>query len=208
MTLPPKSLSASLRESLVLGLLTIAPLAVTLWVLVTVVRSLDDLVYRIVPSLNQAPHQMGFVIPGIGILATFLVLLAAGTLAKTFAGRMFGNLSDSLLGRLPLVRGLYTATKQISAVFFSQSPTAAFKKVVYVPFPNSDSKTLGFLSGQIDADHVFVFVPTAPNPTSGYVLRYHRTQLEDTTMTIDAALQLIISCGAVVPGRPHEFPKV
>jgi uncharacterized membrane protein len=204
----PQSWRLGLKESLVLGLLTLAPLGVTIWVLASVVRFLDDLMYRLIPGLGEIPLYFGFGLPGIGIIATFAVLLATGLIAKTFAGRMFNNFSDSLIGRLPVLSGLYGVTKQISSVFFSQSPTSAFKKVVYVPFPSSESRSLAFVASQVGDDHVLVFVPTAPNPTSGYVLRYHRSQLEDTTITIDAALQLIISCGALGQGKSNELPKV
>ncbi|MEO5667393.1 MAG: DUF502 domain-containing protein [Bdellovibrionota bacterium] len=203
-----KILSARLREYLVLGLVMIAPLAVTFWVLATVVLALDELIYRLIPVLRGVPDSIGFGLPGIGMLATFVALLGFGALAKTFAGRMFSSFIDALLSHVPVIRGFYGATKQISAVFFSQSPTSAFKKVVYVPFPGPGSKALAFVSSSIDEDNVFVFVPTAPNPTSGYVLRYHRSQLEDTTLTIDAALQLVISCGAVNPGKAYDSGKV
>jgi len=203
-----KTWQLGLREYLILGLITIAPLFVTVWILLSVVQFLDELMYQLIPGLNQLPSYFGFGLPGIGIIATFVMLLASGVLAKTVAGKMFGSLSDAVLGRVPLVRGLYSITKQISSVFFSQSPTSAFKKVVYVPFPGAESKSLAFVASQDNAEHVFVFVPTAPNPTSGYVLRYDRSQLEETNISVDAALQIIISCGAVGQGTANELGKV
>jgi uncharacterized membrane protein len=195
---PKKSWKTSLRDYLVLGLLTLAPLGVTIWVLASVVRFLDELVYQIVPGLHDFIS-----LPGIGIALSFCVLFGAGLLAKTVFGRMFSGLADSVIDRVPVVRGLYGLAKQVSSVFFSQQPGAAFKKVVWVPFPGGDARTLALVAGQIDEDHVFVFVPTAPNPISGYVLRYHRSQLEETSISVDAALQIIISCGAISPGKPH-----
>ncbi len=204
-----KSWQHKLREYLILGLLTVAPLGVTLWVLASVVRFLDETMYKLVPGLEHLPALVGFGLPGIGIVSTFVVLLGAGALAKTVAGKMFGEISDSLLGRLPVVRGLYSVTKQISSVFFSSSPTAAFKRVVYVPFPSAETRCLAFVASAIDEDNFYVFVPTAPNPTSGYVIRYHRSQMEETPISVDAALQIIISCGAISQtSKAHEPAKI
>jgi|GEM_PF-795944 len=194
------------RESLLLGLITIAPLVVTYWVLSSVVLYLDELMYQIFPALKEIPTEhFGFGIPGIGIVVTFLLLFGVGALAKTVFGKFINKWSDSLMSRLPVVRGLYGATKQISAVFFSQSPTSAFKKVVYVPFPHPGTRALAFVASYIGDGECFVFVPTAPNPTGGYVLKYNISELEDANISVDGALQLIISCGAL--GKNYE-PKV
>jgi uncharacterized membrane protein len=195
-----------IRENLLLGVITLAPLVLTYGVLISVVRYLDEMMYVVFPSLKAIPTEyFGFSIPGIGIVVTFLLLFFVGGLAKTVVGKFLNRWSDSLMNRLPVVRGLYGVTKQISAVFFSQSPTSAFKKVVYVPFPHAGAQSLGFVASQIDEKECLVFVPTAPNPTSGYVIKYSMTDLKDANISIDAALQLIISCGAL--GKSYELKE-
>lgn len=199
----PKSFQSHVRENLLLGLISLAPLVVTYWVLSSIVRFLDETMYVVFPSLQQVPNELlGFTIPGLGILVTLLLLFFIGGLAKTVAGKFLSRWGDSLLRRLPLVKGLYGMTKQISSVFFSQSPTSAFKKVVYAPFPQEGVKALAFIASYIDEKECFVFIPTAPNPTSGYVLKYALNQLEETSMSVEEALQMIISCGAL--GKNYE----
>jgi uncharacterized membrane protein len=199
-----KPFKARIQESLIVGLLTLAPLVITLWLLWSAVSFLDGAFYTLVPGYNNSTELFGIPVPGAGIVATFLLLLGAGATAKTFLGKSFQSLSDSFLSHLPLVRGLYKMTKQISSVFFSSSPTAAFKRVVYVPFPSGDARTLAFLASEDGPDHSFVYVPTAPNPTSGYVVRYPNTHLDNCPMSVDEALQLVLSCGAAVAAHKED----
>jgi uncharacterized membrane protein len=192
-----KSWQAQIKESLIVGLLTLAPLVITLWLLWSAVSFLDEAFFNLVPRYNSSTELFGLPIPGVGIVATFVLLLLAGSTAKTFLGKSFQSLSDSFLSHLPVVRGLYRMTKQISSVFFSTSPRAAFKRVVYVPFPGGEARTMAFVASEDGPAHSFVYVPTAPNPTSGYVVRYPNAQMEDCPLSIDEALQLVLSCGAV-----------
>ncbi len=187
----------TIKELLVLGLLTLAPIVVTFWILISVVTSLDSAMYQMFPILEELPIQVGFGLPGLGILSTFLLLLLVGTLTKTFLGRFFNSASDTIISRVPILRSVYKLTKQLSSVFFSKSPTSGFKKVVWIPFPHQDSKCLAFVASETPSGDYYVFVPTAPNPTSGYVLLYRKDQVAATDMTVDSALKLILSCGAL-----------
>jgi uncharacterized membrane protein len=101
------------------------------------------------------------------------------------------------MGRVPVVRGLYAVAKQMSNVFFSSDSRAAFKKVVLVPFPAPGTQTLGFVTGTYSPGETIVYVPTAPNPTSGYVLIFKNELVQDTELHVDDALKMVLSCGAV-----------
>ncbi len=187
---------ARLREYFLLGLISLMPILLTLWVLFSVVAYLDQTIYSFIPGVDSPKDIFGFNIPGFGILLTMILIVFAGMLAKTLTGKLANDLVDNFLSRLPVVRGLYRATKQISGVFFSKEPSA-FKKVVYVPFPYKGVRALAFVASANSDGKTFVFVPTSPNPTSGYILVYPNEELEDAPMTIEEAIQLIISGGAL-----------
>jgi len=188
--------AARIREALVVGLLTVAPLVITVWVLFSVVSFLDRAIYSLIP-VSFEPTVLGVPVPGLGIIVTFGLLLGMGFLAKTVAGTLFKRISDALLSSIPGVRALYGTAKQISEVFFSSDAGKAFKEVVYVPFPSRDCRSLAFVTGHPNERETVVFVPTAPNPTSGYVLVYKNTEVEKAAIGVDEALKFILSCGAL-----------
>lgn len=190
-------MSNRIKESLLLGLLTLAPIAITFWVLNSVVTTLDTAMYRMIPQLRELPIRLGVGLPGVGIVVTFLLLLVVGTLAKTVAGKFFNKISDFLISRVPIVSGVYRITKQLSSVFFSKSPTSGFKQVVWIPFPHQNSRCIAFVASRAKNGDYYIFVPTAPNPTSGYVLLFKEDQVEESDMTVDGALKLVLSCGAL-----------
>lgn len=196
MEAPKNTLGATIRQNLLLGLLTSAPLLLTLWVLVAVVRYLDQAIYAILP--------WDFYIPGLGMAVAFVLILCAGFLARTYMGRMMNQIVDAMFAKVPVVRGLYSSVKQISGTFFSQDATKTFKRVVMVPFPHPGSRTLGFVSAHWTEKESLVFVPTAPNPTSGYVLAFRNEEIEDAHMEVDEALRVIVSCGFLPKGPPKK----
>lgn len=195
---PKKSLMKVMQENLVLGLLSITPLFITLWILLSVVSSLDTAFYSTLPrAVTDWQNQGGWRIPGVGIVATFLLLQAAGLLARTFLGDWFQRGMESMLLRVPVVNSLYGVLKQMSKAFFSSDSKENFKKVVWIPFPSRETRTLAFLSGHLSNKESLVFVPTAPNPTSGYVLAVKDSDIEDSTYTVEEGLKIVISCGAM-----------
>ena len=200
----PKTLVAQIRENLLLGLVSLGPLAVTLWVLFSVVHFLDNAMYSLFPTRFEPKNLLGVNVPGLGIVITFLLLLMAGTVARTVSGKVLQSLSDSFWSRVPGVRGLYNLVKQMSTIFFSGDSSNAFSHVVLVPFPSPASKTLGFVTGAHSESETMVFIPTAPNPTSGYVVIYKNSDIEESHLEVDEALKLILSCGAV--GKAQAAP--
>jgi uncharacterized membrane protein len=199
------TLSKKIKEILLLGLLTLTPIAVTVWVLIWIVGTLDSLVYWFFPNSVNPAILWGYQIPGLGILVTFILLLATGLLAKTYLGTFFNTLGDSVMKRLPVVGSFYSTTRQISQALFSKDSGKSFKKVVLVPFPSESSQSLAFFASHYSENQSLVFVPTAPNPTSGYVLIYKNSDMIDAPMSVDEALKIILSCGSLgASARPNK----
>ena len=194
-----------LKKTFFTGLLILVPLGITVWVLNLVVTTLDQTLLLLPPSVRtQAP----FNIPGMGVLLTLLIILAVGILARNFIGRRLVLWWEALLARIPVVSAIYSSVKQVSDTLLSPSGQA-FRKPVLVEFPRAGSWSVGFvvgspgeaLQGPLTGEFASVYVPTAPNPTSGYVLIVPVDQVLDLDISVDEALKFVVSMGVVAPGR-------
>jgi len=199
---------AALRRWLFAGLLVLAPLGITLWVLQWIVGTLDQTLL-ILPERWQPDRLIGFRIPGLGVLLTLAILLAVGAITSNFVGRKLVSWGDALLNRIPVVRGIYSSVKQVSDTLFSPSGNA-FRTAVLVQWPRADVWTIAFVTGapggevitHLPDDFVSVYVPTTPNPTGGYFVMLRRRDCIELKMTVDEALRYVISMGVVVPSAP------
>lgn len=201
---------ASLRRYLVAGLLVWVPL----WVTVLIVKFLIDLMDQtlvLLPEAAQPEHLLGFRIPGLGFVLTFVVVLVTGIIAANLFGRQLVRVWEGMLARIPLVRSIYSAVKQVMETVFSNTGQS-FRRVALVEYPRKDVWTLAFVTGEGIAevqrrtgqDMVSVFVPTTPNPTSGFFLMLPRAQVIDLDMPVEVGLKLILSAGVVAP---EQEPK-
>ncbi len=186
-----------LKDNFIVGLVTLAPLGVTLWIFVFIVGFFDSAFESMFPASYTPRHLLGVSVPGLGIAFTLVIVILTGMLMRTMAGRFLQTFGDAFFLRVPILRGVYSTTKQMSKLFFSNDPKSSFQKVVFVKFPGSDSKTLGFVTSAYSSTESYVFIPTAPNPTSGYVLVYKNSDVERSSMSVEEALQVIVSCGSV-----------
>ena len=199
---------AALRKWLLTGLLVVVPLAITLSVLDWVIGLLDRTL-AILPQAWQPDRLLGMHIPGFGVVLTLLILLIAGATASNFIGRQFMNWGDSLVRRIPVVRSIYSSVKQVSDTLFSESGNA-FRTAVLVQWPREGVWTVAFVtgvpSGEVAAylrdEYVSVYVPTTPNPTSGYFVIMRKSDCVELEMSIDAALKYIVSMGVVAQPDP------
>ena len=188
------------------GLLLWVPLAITLWVLESLIRWSDALLNLLPPELN--PEKLiGFEIPGLGLVLAALLFLITGVLVANMLGQWIVTRWEWLLEKIPLVRPIYSGVKQILATVLSDR-TQSFKEVVLIEFPLAGCWTYGFIVSTpgreaLDAlsatDMVTVFVPTAPNPTSGYVIMVEREKLRTTSATIEEAFKFHVSLGVMTP---------
>jgi uncharacterized membrane protein len=194
-----------LRRYLVAGILVWAPLAVT-FLLLRVAVNLMDKTLRIIPLQYRPEEVLGFHIPGLGIILTFFVLLLTGMLAANFVGRYVVGGWESLLDRIPVVRSIYSAAKNFAEIVFSDSEHS-FKRVLLIEYPRpglyslafQTSSELGEVQGRTGEEVICCFVPTTPNPTSGYVIVVPKKDVVVLDMEVDEALKMIISLGVVVP---------
>jgi len=194
-----------LRRYLVAGLLVWIPLGVTGLILKALIDLMDKTLL-LIPQQYRPEEWLGFTIPGLGFILVFLVVLITGLLAANIVGRSMVGLWESLLERIPVVRSVYAATKNFAEIVFSDSGQS-FKKVLLIEYPRKGIYSLAFqtatnlgeVQGRTGEEMICTFVPTTPNPTSGYIIIVPKKDVIELDMEIDEALKMIISLGVVVP---------
>jgi uncharacterized membrane protein len=194
-----------LKKYLITGLLIWVPLVITVWVLSVLVGTLDRTLL-LLPDNWQPRTWLGFNIPGMGVLLTLVVVLLTGMLGANIIGQRLVRVWEALLSRIPVVKSLYSSVKQVSDTLFSSSGQA-FRKALLVQYPREGSWTIAFLTGRpggdvanyLTGDYVSVYVPTTPNPTSGFFLMMPKADVIELDMNVDEALKYIISMGVVPP---------
>lgn len=199
---------ATLRKYLIAGLLVWLPFAATVVIIKLVIDLLDKTMLLLPPEWQPAA-LLGFSIPGFGIILAASILLLTGMLAANLFGRRLVGLWEAALNRIPLVRSIYGSVKQISATIFDSSGKS-FRKVVTLQYPRPGVWSIGFLTNEavdtaLDAvQHplVAVFVPTTPNPTSGFIIMAPRAEVIELDMSVEAGFKFVISMGVIMPGHP------
>jgi len=200
-----------MRRYLIAGLLVWVPLGITLWVLHFLFTTLDQTLL-LLPDRLRPEAVFGFHIPGIGVVLFFVLLLGTGAIAANFFGARLILMWESVVGRIPFVKSIYSSVKQVSDTLLSDSSNA-FRKALLVEWPYPGCWTIAFQTGlpaaavttHLASDHVSVYVPTTPNPTGGYFVVVPVSRVHELDMTVDEALKYIISMGVVAP-RPHTAP--
>jgi uncharacterized membrane protein len=205
-----------LKTYFLTGLLVLVPLAITLWVLGLIIGTMDQTL-NLLPSSWQPERALGFRLPGLGAVLTLAFILVVGLLTQNFIGQTLVQWWEGLLRRIPVVGPLYTSVKQVSDTLLSSTGNA-FRKALLIEYPRKGSYTIAFLTGipggdvvnHLQGEHVSVYVPTTPNPTSGFFLMLPRSEVIELDMSVDAALKYIVSMGVVAPQvqvrRPAEPP--
>ncbi len=201
---------ARLRGYFLAGLLTVAPIGLTIWLFWVLLKLVDSRITPFIPEAynpNSYLHAIvPFEIPGVGLIVLIIALIIVGALTRMLLGRTLVRMGESLVNRMPVVRSVYGATKQIvETVLKSQSD--AFRQVVLFEYPRRGSWALGFVTGQTKGevqnltsdDVVNVFLPTTPNPTSGYLLFLPRGEIIPLSMSVEEGIKMIISGGIVTP---------
>jgi uncharacterized membrane protein len=204
------SIMAKFRKWLLSGLLVLAPLIITVWVLEWVVSTLD-MTLRILPGAWQPDEFLGLHIPGLGVIFALIVVLLIGAMASNFIGTKLLSWWNVLLHRIPIVRTIYSGVKQVSDTLFSEKGNA-FRKAVLVQWPHEGLWTIAFVTGtpggdllnHLKGDYLSVYVPTTPNPTGGYFIMLKKSDCIELTMSVDEALTYVISMGVIVPGGPKN----
>jgi uncharacterized membrane protein len=209
------------KKYIVAGLLVWMPLAVTVWVLLWVLGLMDGVfdwlliaASAVLPLSAQAGLDDLRKIPGLSVLVMVAGLLLTGVFAANVLGQWWLRQWDRLMGRIPIVKSIYSSVKQVSDTLFSSSGNA-FREAVLVQYPRAGSWTIAFVTGRPGgevatrlggAEHVSLYVPTTPNPTSGFFLMVPRIDVVPLQMSVDEALKYIISMGVVAPPPPVAAP--
>ena len=194
-----------LRKYLIAGLLIWLPLAITLWVIDFIVTTMDRTL-QVLPASWHPDQVLGVHVPGLGAVVSVIILLLTGVLAANIIGARMFAWWERVLVKIPIVRPIYSSVKQVSDTLFASSGNS-FRKVVLIEFPNRGQWTFGFVVGapgasverDLGRELITVYVPTAPNPTSGYVLMVPPTELKEVDVTVDDALKFHLSMGVVPP---------
>ena len=204
-----------LRNYFLAGILIIAPVGITFWLAWKVVAFIDDQVTPLIPAQWNPETYLPFALPGFGIIIAAVFLTAVGFMAAGYSGRFIMNIGERVVARVPVVRSVYSWTKQVFETVLSQKSTA-FNEVVLVEFPRRGMWAIGFLTGQtvgevqaLTDETVFnVFVPATPNPTTGFLLFIPKRDIHHLDMTVEEGIKLVISGGIVVPQKRSGMESV
>lgn len=201
-----------MRKYFITGLLILVPLVITLWVLSLIIGTMDQSLL-LLPQSWQPKSLLGFNLPGLGTILTLLSIFLVGLLAQNFIGNHVVAAWEGVLRRIPVVNSIYSGVKQVSDTLFSPNGNA-FRKALLVQYPREGSWTIAFMTGtpggdvknHLQGDYVSVYVPTTPNPTSGFFLMMPRADVIELDMSIDAALRYVVSMGVVAPEKSAGLP--
>mgnify|MGYP000264639523 FL=1 len=208
-----------IQQYFITGLLVWLPMGITVWILMWLVGMLDGIFLAVlgaadavIPGVHLVAEKLRNV-PGLGVILVAVVIFSTGVFVANMFGQWWVRQWDRLMNRIPVVRSIYTSVKQVADTLFSGSGHA-FSKALLVQYPRQGSWTIAFLTGrpggevaaQLHDDFVSVYVPTTPNPTSGFFLMMPRADVIELKMSVDDALKYVISMGVVVPGGPAALP--
>ena len=201
------------KKYLIAGLLVWIPLAITIWLLNLIVSTMDQTLLLLPPSWRP-DELLPFHVPGFGLLLSLVIVLLTGMLAANIIGERLVRWWHGLLNRIPIVRSIYSSVKQISDTLLA-TRGQSFRKVVMIEFPQRGQWTLGFVVGAPGAtiaaatagNAITVYVPTAPNPTSGYVLVVRPDEVREVDISVDDALKFHISLGVVPPRASSRLSR-
>jgi uncharacterized membrane protein len=201
------------KKYLIAGLLVWLPLAITIWVLHSVLGMLDGVfgwvlsaTQALLPEAARGPIDVLRRVPGLGVIVMLIGLLLTGAFAANMFGQWWLAQGHRLLNKIPIVKSIYSSVKQVSDTLFSSSGNA-FREAVLVQYPRDGAWTIAFVTGKpggeaaqhLQGDYVSIYVPTTPNPTSGFFLMVPRADVIALRMSVDEALKYVISMGVVAP---------
>jgi uncharacterized membrane protein len=209
-----------IQQYFVTGLLVWLPMGITVWILLWLMGMLDGIFLAILGLADALiPGIHGLVerarnIPGLGVILVVVVIFSTGVFVANMFGQWWVSQWDKLMTRIPVVRSIYTSVKQVGDPLFSGSGHA-FSKALLIQYPRQGAWTIACLTGKpggevashLVGDYVSVYVPTTPNPTSGFFLMVPRADVVELKMSVDEALKYVISMGVVAPGAPVPMPE-
>lgn len=209
-------LGAKIRAYLFTGILVTAPVAITFYMAYKFILWVDRMVGQLIPpKINEYINDiLPFTVPGLGLVILILALILVGMFAAGFLGKFFMNLGEWIVYKLPLISSVYSLLKQVFETFFSNK-SQAFSRVVLLEYPRKGiwilglvgSETKGEVQEKLQTPMINVFIPTTPNPTSGFLIFVPVEDTIELDMTVEEGIKFIISGGLVEPGNPKLRKK-
>ncbi|HVZ03083.1 MAG TPA: DUF502 domain-containing protein [Dongiaceae bacterium] len=201
-----------LRNYFLAGILTTAPVCLTIYIAWIFTTWVDDAVFALVPPRYNPDTYLPVRVPGIGLIIALIGITLIGAVTTGLLGRLMRQLMEAVLNRLPIIRSVYSVIKQVTETVVANR-SEAFRECALIEYPRQGSWTVGFITGSTYAtfntltgeDLVNVFVPTTPNPTSGFLMFIPRSQVQILDMSVEDGLKLVISLGLVLPQPPGEI---
>jgi uncharacterized membrane protein len=204
---PGRHLLLLLRRYFLAGLVVVVPIAAAVWALVWIFNAIDSILQPVIRDviirwINPEYHGNG--VTGLGFIITIILIFLVGIIASNYVGHRIIKFSESLLARVPVFRQIYSALKQVvEGVTGLGMNKAAFRKVVFVEFPLSGMRTIGFVTNELndtEGNKLYsVFIPTSPTPTTGYYMIATPDRIYPTNLNVDEAMKLVISAGIIAP---------
>jgi len=206
------TLSQRLRAYLFAGILVTAPIFITFYLAWLFVTFVDSKINPLIPAKYNPESYLPFAVPGLGLVILIIALMLVGALTAGFFGRLWMRISERILSQMPVIRNVYSAVKQILETVLAQQSNA-FREAVLIEYPRRGMWAIGFLTGQTkgevqnltEEDCINVFLPTTPNPTSGFLLFVPKKDIVHLSMSVEDAIKMVISGGIVTP--PDERPE-
>ncbi len=209
-----------LKNLFVAGLLVWLPLTITIWVLWQLLSVFDGIFRAVVGALDAVAPSLQPLLdklagtPGLGVIVVIAAILLTGLLVANIVGQWWLRQWDAVIARIPIVKSIYSSVKQVSDTLFSSTGNA-FRQAVMVQYPRAGSWTIAFVTGapggevaqQLPGEHISVYVPTTPNPTSGFFLMVPKAEVVELSMSVDEALKYVISMGVVAPPPSVQAPS-
>lgn len=207
----------SLKSYFLTGILVSAPLAITIYLAVELIKFIDAKVNAFIPKEYNPMTHLPYSIPGFGILILFVGLIFIGWISSGFIGTVMLKGLNKAIARMPVVSGIYGALKKIMETVIGGGQSKAFREAVLVEYPRRDLWTIAFITGDVysgiakslkNKNMVSIYVPTTPNPTSGFLIFVNKKDIVPLNMRVDDAWKIIISTGIVTPDSPENQQKV
>ena len=198
----------ALRRYFIAGLLLWLPLIVTVWVIKVLVDLFDHSI-ALIPYKYQPEQLLGFHLPGLGVILSILILIVTGLLITNYLGDRLLNAWERLLARIPLIRSIYSAVKKVSEALLQPSENA-FRKVLLIEYPRKGIWCVAFLTSaplhinELNKEVISVFLPTTPNPTSGFLMLVPKEDIIELKISVEDALRMVMSLGVVMPNFQHQ----
>lgn len=205
------SLLVKIRNYFVSGLLFSLPLIVTFYVAAWIIRTADNWVKPLIPPQYHPETFLPFSLPGIGIIVAITGLILIGLITRGFLGHFFTKNSEKLLSKMPIVRSIYSTTKQVSEALL-KNQSQSFREVGMIEYPRKGLWALCFITGNTTGEvqrkthhsMVNVFIPTTPNPTSGFLLFVPKEDITPISMSVEEGIKMVVSAGIITPHEDHQ----